>query len=106
MIQLLGALLLGVVGLPVPVAPQVAPAPLPPPLVVDWSMPDRFGGDSDGDGLMDLPNTTAYVHNRILPCAPCPDPEFRVSITVSGLAADRGDEFTWLITGQSGETIE
>src|SRR4051794_11456962 len=29
------------------------PPPPPPPLSFDYSMPDRFGGDSNGDGLMD-----------------------------------------------------
>ncbi len=97
---------LGSIGLPVPLAAPVLPVPLPPPLVVDWSMPDRFGVDADGDGLMDLPNTAAYVHNRVLACGPCPDPGFRVSIAVSGPAAEEGDEFSWRITGPSGETIE
>src|SRR5437762_841248 len=27
----------------------------------DWSMPDRFGLDEDGDGIVDIPNSAAYA---------------------------------------------
>ena len=32
--------------------------------VVTWSISDRFGIDADGDGLVDIPNTPEYTHNR------------------------------------------
>ena len=30
----------------------------------DWSMPDRYGLDANGDGRVDMPNTLEYVVNR------------------------------------------
>ena len=43
---------------------------------IRWSMPERFGPDADADGRVDFPNTTAYVHNRLTGCDPCPEPRF------------------------------
>ena len=95
---LLAAALTGFVALP-PIFPAQTPVPMPPPLTIDWSTPARFGGDGDGDGVMDLPNTAAYVHNRVLACNPCPEARFRVTISASGPAAALGEEFRWTITG-------
>ncbi|MBU1226897.1 MAG: hypothetical protein KJ698_06785 [Actinobacteria bacterium] len=47
----------------------------------EWSMPDRFGLDQDHDGLIDMPNTMAYVQGAAAAdCRPiCPDPGFAVA---------------------------
>ena len=51
---------------------------------VDWTMPDRFGVDVDGDRRIDLPNTHAYTHNRIEgSCDPCPEPRFEVRLSAN-----------------------
>ncbi len=49
----------------------------------EWSMPDRFGLDTDADGLIDLPNTPAYVRGSG-DCGPtCPEPRFIVRFDAS-----------------------
>jgi len=47
----------------------------------DWSMPDRYGVDADRDGLVDMPNTPAYVSGDFeSDCDPiCPGPVFPVA---------------------------
>ena len=49
-----------------------------PEIEVTWSLAPRFGLDEDADGLTDFLNTTAYVHNRVTGCRPCPEPRFAV----------------------------
>ncbi len=67
-------------------------------LEIQWSMPERFGPDADADGRIDFPNTTAYVHNRLTGCDPCPLPRFAVRIeTDPGTIPVR--MFSWTIFG-------
>lgn len=59
----LGAPAAGAVGRPwVPTVPVVRPG-------FSAAMPDRFGTDADGDGIIDLPNTAAYVQGCPAGCA-------------------------------------
>ncbi|HUU62105.1 MAG TPA: hypothetical protein VMX37_06950 [Acidimicrobiia bacterium] len=51
-----GAPAAGAKPAPVSAVPAVQPA-------FTARMPDRFGADADGDGLVDLPNTTEYAQN-------------------------------------------
>jgi lysophospholipase L1-like esterase len=48
----------------------------------EWSMVDRYGIDTDLDGLVDMPNTAAYVHGTVPPrCDPtCPEAVFQVAL--------------------------
>ncbi|HAX81073.1 MAG TPA: hypothetical protein DCY40_00700 [Actinobacteria bacterium] len=92
------AVLLAVVGLPPALAAPVTPQPGPAALGVEWSMPDRFGADADGNGRIDFPNTTAYVHNRASGCAPCPLPSFAVHLEAVGPATAAIAAYTWTIT--------
>lgn len=67
------------------VTPRTAAALAPGVADIDpwfeWSMPDRYGIDGDRDGLIDMPNTTAYVHGVVAAdCDPiCPDAGFPVA---------------------------
>jgi hypothetical protein len=80
-------------------AAPVAPQPGPAALSIDWSMPDRFGGDRDHDGLIDFPNTAAYVHHAVPPCAPCPAPRFRVLVEAVGPATTVIAGYEWTLSG-------
>lgn len=74
-----------------------------------WSMEPRFGIDSDDDGLIDLPNTTEYVHNRQPDsCAgPCPAPAFTVHLDAGLTTATRRGtdvrlpvlQYRWVVSG-------
>ena len=66
---------------------------------VAWSMPDRFGPDGDGDGLVDFPNTAAYAHNRVSGCAPCPEPRFRVHLEARPGPGLPVRAYTWGVSG-------
>lgn len=70
-------------------------------------MADRFGGDDNGDGFIDLPNTTEYAHNR----APgscsggCPEAKFGL-IFEAGLSGTTVDlaglpvtNYRWTVSG-------
>jgi lysophospholipase L1-like esterase len=56
-------------------------------LVIDWEMPERFGIDEDGDGLVDLPNTVEYVHGRAPGSCPsgCRQALFPVRLLAQGV---------------------
>ncbi len=97
---LAAVILAAAVGLPGPVAG--ATPPLPAPLTIDWTMDGRFGLDRDGNGIVDLPNTAAYVGNQVLGCDPCGEARFVVLITVSGPATELMRSFTWSITPPEG----
>jgi lysophospholipase L1-like esterase len=87
---------------------------VPSPLVeprFDWSMPDRFGVDEDADGLIDVPNTTEYVHNRRPGSCPagCGRPLFDVIVDASSSSATLGGEalpivvYRWALELDGGE---
>ena len=85
-----------------PAAPARAQPVTPDPdVVVRWSMPDRFGPDADGDGRIDFPNTTAYVHNRVADCSPCPDPRFDVRFEAAPTAGLPVRSYAWTVTGEA-----
>jgi lysophospholipase L1-like esterase len=76
----------------------------------DWSVPERFGLDEDGDGRLDIPNTVEYVLNLDLDeCLPaCNDaaPTFTVVLDASAvlLVDEAGrsipiDGYGWTIEG-------
>lgn len=82
-----------------PVAAAGQPVHPLPAVTITWSMPDRFGPDADGDGLIDFPNTTAYAHARADGCGPCPAPRFPVRFDG---ALDRSlpvRDWEWVISG-------
>jgi lysophospholipase L1-like esterase len=60
----------------------------------EMSMPDRFGVDSDGDGLIDLPNTVEYVNGREPGgcTGGCPEATFEVVLDASASRVTRGGE--------------
>jgi hypothetical protein len=94
------------VGLPAsPAGASDAPGQVVP--VVTWTMKDRFGGDDDGDGFVDLPNTPEYAHNRAPgSCAGgCPEAKFGV-IFEAGLSGSSADltnlpvtNYRWTVSG-------
>ena len=83
---------------PAPVTATAQPTPAGVAVEIRWSMPERFGPDGNGDGLVDFPNTPAYVHNRVSGCDPCPEPHFTVRLeAVPGSVPVR--TYTWTISG-------
>jgi lysophospholipase L1-like esterase len=75
--------------------------------VVTWSMADRFGGDDDGDGFVDLPNTPEYAHNRVPGSCQggCPEAKFGL-IFEAGLSGATTDlaglpvtSYRWTVSG-------
>ncbi len=66
----------------------------------EWTMPDRFGLDGDGDGLIDLPNSEEYVHNRAPGSCPsgCGDALFEVVLDASGSTATLAGEALEILT--------
>ncbi len=75
-----------------------------------WSMPDRFGLDGDGDGLIDLPNTASYVRNADRCDPACPEARFTVRFDARSSVA-RLDQspltpsfYRWELWGESGRT--
>jgi len=73
-------------------APQSTVAKVYP--AFEMSMPDRFGIDSDGDGLIDLPNTGEYVHGRSTAGCDgvCPEAKFTVVLDGSASRVTLGQE--------------
>ncbi|HSG79814.1 MAG TPA: SGNH/GDSL hydrolase family protein, partial [Acidimicrobiia bacterium] len=81
-------------------------------LVIDWEMPERFGIDEDGDGLVDLPNTVEYVHGRMPGSCPsgCRQALFPIRLLAQGVVtAPTSDgsriglpiaSYEWRIRGQ------
>jgi lysophospholipase L1-like esterase len=76
--------------------------------VVTWETDERFGGDDDGDGFIDLPNTAEYAHNRAPGSCPggCPAAKFGLVFEagVSGVTADMSlpvVNYQWRISGVS-----
>ena len=65
-------------------------------LLIDWEMADRCGLDADADGLVDLPNTTEYVHGRLPGSCPsgCLSSLFRVRVLASGVVSAATGEGT------------
>ncbi len=98
------------------VLPAAAAAPQAAAVVIrarfTATMPDRFGLDSDGDGLLDLPNTAAYVQaGAASTCgAPC-GPAFTLHLDASASTATMGEEalpvlwYRWEVSGGSGRRI-
>ena len=93
------------------VAPRVD-ARQPPAVVgpvVRWTADDRFGMDADGDGRMDLPNTSEYVHNRRSSCSgACPPTLFALhfdaglsGIAVPAMAGLPILTYQWIVSGAS-----
>ncbi len=70
-----------------------------PEIAVSWAMAPRFGLDEDADGLTDFLNTTAYVHNRVSGCDPCPEPRFAVRLEAAALEGVPVATYTWRLTG-------
>lgn len=72
-----------VIVLPAPATGSLGVRPVEPSFT--WSMPDRYGVDRDRDGIIDLPNTAAYVQGAdpgtcVADCGP---PEFPVEFLAS-----------------------
>jgi len=70
------------------------------------SMPDRFGGDADADGLIDLPNTAAYVRPGVeAGCGPACPPRFTLMLDAAASRATMGEtsleisSYRWEIDG-------
>jgi lysophospholipase L1-like esterase len=81
------------VGAGAAASPPVSGSPIVRP-VYQWSMPDRFGLDQDHDGLIDLPNTEEYTHNRAPGSCPagCMEALFDVLLDASASTATLGGE--------------
>jgi hypothetical protein len=87
-------------------AAQIRPSSLE--ITVSWTMPDRFGLDTNHDGRIDLPNSPAYaVAARSWECTPeCPAPSFDVrltgSVTYEGAPVPlRSLEYRWAIDAEA-----
>lgn len=70
------------------------------------SMPERFGLDADGDGLLDMPNSVEYVRGAAASdCAVCPA-LFRLRLDAADSTATMGPQalpilsYRWEITGE------
>jgi lysophospholipase L1-like esterase len=64
----------------------------PEELQIDWTMPDRYGADEDGNGLVD-----SYPPDGDLEIEP---DGFRVDLEATGSACAGGAELRWTIDGQ------
>jgi hypothetical protein len=76
------------------------------------SMPERFGLDSDGDGLIDLPNTREYVQTPVAAaCGGVCPPLFTLQLDGTASTARRGStalgglDYRWEITGPAGRHL-
>lgn len=95
-------------GLPaLPGTSRASAAPPPMQAHIAFTLAERFGGDANGNGFIDLPNTAEYVHN-VASCDPgCAEARFDVLLTatVTGLdltSAGKGpSEYRWEISGPS-----
>ncbi|MFH1330294.1 MAG: hypothetical protein ABIJ48_06580 [Actinomycetota bacterium] len=78
----------------------------------DATMPERFGLDADEDGLIDLPNTPAYVRpGGGLQCGPDCGPLFTLRLDATESTATMGGgplplaSYRWEITGPAGRRV-
>ena len=90
------------------------PPPPPAPVTFDYSMPDRFGGDSNGDGLIDnyTPHDDCAGAEAPLQCQfvpqtspfPISPSSWHVDLDAcdSALGAGTGATFTWQLVGGTG----
>ncbi|MBP1632441.1 MAG: hypothetical protein H6Q11_729, partial [Acidobacteria bacterium] len=75
------------------------------------TMPDRFGGDANGDGRIDLPNSAAYVQAGMEPgCGPACGPLFTLHLDAGASRATWGAEarplsYRWEISGPRGRQM-
>lgn len=103
-LTLLLALALSAVGSPAPPAAASGGSDVVRP-VITWTAAERFGGDDDGDGFVDLPNTREYTHNRAPGSCPCPHAvfEMRFEAGLSGTSTAPSDlpvvNYRWTVTG-------
>lgn len=109
---LLSACLLPAVALPAAAVPaRESGVPVVQP-AFGTSMPARFGGDADADGLIDLPNTTRYVQNwGSAGCDGCGPARFRLRLDASASRASwQGSpvpivDYRWRIAGPDGSLL-
>lgn len=98
---------LGVAGVPGAGAWEGTPAAVVVRARFTATMPDRFGLDADGDGLIDLPNTAEYVQPGVASAcgAPCA-PVFTLHLDGGASTAVMGDAalpvlwYAWVVTGE------
>jgi lysophospholipase L1-like esterase len=76
------------------------------------TMPERFGPDGNGDRLIDLPNTPAYVQPGADPaCGAACGPLFTLRLDGAASTATMGGEplpvlwYRWVISGEGGRRI-
>ncbi|MCU0282119.1 MAG: hypothetical protein MUE66_09970 [Acidimicrobiia bacterium] len=78
---------------------------------IDSTMPDRFGLDADGDGLLDLPNSAAYVRGGASPGCPACPALFSLRLDGSGSTAMMGAQslpivsYRWELTGAARQVV-
>lgn len=88
----------------VPLAKDVPPARVPPDAAFDWSMPDRFGDDANGDGLIDY-YTTSIESNKpvadLIPIGPDGSEIWRVDFDACNSTPGDGRiiRYEWEIDG-------
>ena len=93
--------------------PEDDPPPAPVPITFDWSMPDRFGMDANGDGLVDYFTGSDYCPtDQADECAHLPKTSqfdiapssWHVDLTAcdSALGQVAGATFTWQLIGGTG----
>ncbi|HTL86285.1 MAG TPA: PKD domain-containing protein [Acidimicrobiia bacterium] len=93
--------------------PEEDPPPPPVPITFDWSMPDRFGMDANGDGLVDYFTGSDYCPtDQADECAHLPKTSpydispssWHVDLTAcdSSLGQVAGATFTWQLVGGTG----
>ena len=95
-------------GLPaLPGGSRASAAPAQIGAHIAFTVGERFGGDGNGDGFIDMPNTAEYVHNAVACDAGCSEARFDVLLTagVTGLDLTPGgsgpSEYRWEISGPS-----
>ena len=94
-----------------PAAPAAAGGAVVVQARFEATMPDRFGLDADGDGLIDLPNSTAYVNPGEGPiCGPACGPLFTLRLDAGASKAEQGGTalpatYRWEIDGPGGRKV-